>query len=155
MSRAASCCCISSQGACVQNSASSPHFFAVSGHDVLRWQLIGGKAFCGCSSCFIVVHCWSHPCSQYFPSSSFWLGSAPCSVPCTGPRVVFACSCPSPRGWFRGCKEGSPEHCPASSAGTCLCCARSGVAGVVRSYCDGGLGELLQHRSYSSAVSCV
>jgi len=42
-------------GACARNSASSPHFFAVSCHDVLRWLLISGKAFCGCSSYFFVV----------------------------------------------------------------------------------------------------
>ena len=115
MSSAASCCCILSQGACAQNLASSPHFFAVSGHDVLRCLLIGGKAFCGCSGCFIVVHCWSHPCFPYFPCSSFGVGSALCSVPCTGPRAIFACSCPSPRGWFRvsisGDTTGNEDEC--------------------------------------------
>jgi len=132
----------SSQGACARNSASSPHFSAVSCHDVLRWLLIGGKAFCGCSGCFIVVRCWSHPRSQYFPYSSFGVGSTPCSVPCTCQRAVFACSSPSPREWFRACKGRSPEHCPAASAGTCLCCARRGVAGVVRSYRDGDWARL-------------
>jgi len=123
---------------------------------VLRWLLIASKAFCGCSGCFIVVHYWSHPCSQYFPCSSFGVGSAPCSVPFTGPRAVFACSCPSPRGWFRACKGRSPEHCPAPSARTCLCCARRGVARVVRSYRDGRLGIVspaispLPRRSYAA-----
>ena len=118
MSRAESCCCISSQGACAQNSASSLHFFAARGNDVLRWLLIVGKAFCGCSSCFIAVHCWSHPCFQYFPCSPFGVGSAPCSVPCTGLRAVFACSCPSPRGWFRACIALPPllEHVCAAPA---------------------------------------
>jgi len=96
----------------------------VTSHDVLQWLLIGGKAFCGCSVCFIVVHCWSHPCSQYFPCSSFGVGSAPCSVPCTGPRAVFACWCPSLREWFSAYKGRSPEHCPSASVGTCLYCAR-------------------------------
>jgi len=57
----------SSQGACARNSASSRHFFAVSSHDVFQWLLIGGTVICGCFRCSIVVHCWSHPCSQYFP----------------------------------------------------------------------------------------
>jgi len=155
MSRSLSCWCISSQGACARNSTSSPHFFAVSGHNVLRWLLIGSKVFCGCSSCFIVFHCWNHPCSQYVPCDSFRMGSAPCSVPCTGPRAVFACSCPSPRGWFRACKGRShgPEHFPAASAGTCLYCARRGVVGVVRSYCDDGLGELLNFLAFKSRNS--
>jgi len=58
-------------------------------HDVLWWLFIGGKAFCGCSGCFIVVHCWSHPCSQYFPCSSFHaLSPAQAQGPCLHARVL-------------------------------------------------------------------
>jgi len=67
----------SSQGACARNSASSLHFFAVSGHDVLWWLLISGKAFCGCSSGFFVV------CSV----ATMW---AYCAWLCLG---IICCAC--------------------------------------------------------------
>ena len=46
----------SSQGTCAKNSASSLHFFVVSGYDVLWWLFMSGKAFCTCSIYVLVVH---------------------------------------------------------------------------------------------------
>jgi hypothetical protein len=46
-----------SQGACARNLASSPHFLAGSGHDVLWWLLISSKAFCGYSTKGLVLLC--------------------------------------------------------------------------------------------------
>jgi len=139
----------SSQGACARNSASSPHFFAVICHDELRWLLISGKAFCGCSSCFFVVcsvstmwaFCawlwlgiicgaccesanrlvasrWSRlACFQCWPCSCINTGCTPYPIPCTGPRAVLACPCPSPKGWYCACKGESLGYCPVISAG--------------------------------------
>jgi len=139
----------SSQGACARNSASSPHFFAVICHDELRWLLISGKAFCGCSSCFFVVcsvatmwaFCtwlwlgiicgaccesanrllasrWSRlACFQCWSYSCINTGCTPYPIPCTGPRAVLACPCPSPKGWYCVCNGESLGYCPVISAG--------------------------------------
>jgi len=76
----------SSQGACARNSASSAHFFVMNGHDVLRWLLISSKAFCGCSSCFLVVRLVA---TMWACCAWLWLGII-CSACCESANHLSA-----------------------------------------------------------------
>jgi len=147
-----------SQGACARNLASSPHFLAVSGHDVLWWLLISSKAFCGYSSCFFVVGSvatmwacfawlwlgiicgaesanrlyasrWSRLAYfQCWPCSCIHTGCALYSIPCTGLMAVLACPCPSLKGWYCACKGESRGYWPVMCARACICCCHKGRA---------------------------
>ena len=77
----------SSQGTCVRNSASSPYFFVASGHDVLRWLLISGKAFCGCSNCFLVVR---SVVTMWACCALLWLGII-CGACCESANRLSTC----------------------------------------------------------------
>ena len=92
----------SSQGACARNSASSPRFFAVSGHDVLQWLLISSKAFCGCSSCFFVVRLVA---TMWTCCARLWLGII-CGACCE------SSDCLSVSRWSRlACFQCWPRNC--------------------------------------------
>ena len=99
----------SSKGACARNSASSPHFFVMNGHDVLRWLLISGKAFCGCSSCFLVVRLVA---TMWACCAWLWLGII-CSACCESANHLSASR------WSRlACFQCWPCSCIARSMAT-------------------------------------
>ena len=78
-------------------------------------------------------------------------GCFPCFFPCTDPRTVPACPCPSPRGWYRACQGGSIGCHPAISAGAWMWCSARGFAWVVRPVRGGGLGESRMRMTSASA----
>jgi hypothetical protein len=47
-------------------------------------------------------------------NSLFAKNCSPCSLPCTGPKTVLVCPCPSPKGWYRTDQE-SDSVCIYSS----------------------------------------
>jgi len=81
--------------------------------------------------------CWLRPefCCR---SSVSCRGSCFCSVPCSGPRTERACTCPSPKEWYRAGRGRSLGVCRGivEPCGRCRICV---VAGVVVSDCAGGL----------------
>jgi len=66
-------------------------------------------------------------------------GSCFCSILCSSQRTNRACTCPSPKEWYRaGCGR-SMGSCCRIFVGLCGCCSIRVVAGVVRSNRVGGL----------------
>ena len=85
--------------------------------------------FCGC---------WLRSGFCYRSSVACW-GSCLCSVPCSSLRTERACTCPSPKEWYRAGRGRGLGFCRRIFVEPCGCCSICVVAGVVRSDRAGGL----------------
>jgi len=66
-------------------------------------------------------------------------GSCFCSVPCSSLKTERACTCPSPKEWYRAGSGRSLGFCRRIFVGPCGCCSICVIAGVVRCNRVGGL----------------
>jgi len=66
-------------------------------------------------------------------------GICPCPVPCFSPGTERACSCPSPKGWYRASRAQSLGLSRLFLVGSCSCCSVDLVAWGVGFNRGGGL----------------